>query len=353
MTDQAITTGVGQAGGQPNKAGHTVFAVLLSISFCHLLNDMMQSLLPAIYPQLKVDFGLSFGQIGLVTLAYQMTASILQPIVGFVADKRPTPLALPGGNPVLAGGASSSSPSPTAIRCCSWAPACWGWARRCSTPSPRASPAWLPGGRFGLAQSLFQVGGNAGQALGPLAAALVVVRYGQSSLAFFAPPGPALLRDPVERRPVVQAPRPGAPGGRAEAGGPGRDPESQGGRRHRRATGPGVLQVLLPGQHHQLLHLLPDREVPPVGGVGPAAPLRLPRRGGGGDDRRRTDRGQVRAQIRDLVFGAGRAALHPAPAPRQPVLDRTPDGDHRPDPGLGLSPPSWCSARSWRPARSG
>src|ERR1700753_2519170 len=74
----------------------TVFSVILAISFCHLLNDMMQSLLPAIYPNLKADFGLSFGQVGLVTLAYQITASLLQPLVGLYADKRPAPLALPG-----------------------------------------------------------------------------------------------------------------------------------------------------------------------------------------------------------------------------------------------------------------
>ena len=74
----------------------TAFAVILAISFCHLLNDMMQSLLPAIYPNLKANFGLSFGQVGLVTLAYQVTASLLQPLVGLWADRRPTPMALPG-----------------------------------------------------------------------------------------------------------------------------------------------------------------------------------------------------------------------------------------------------------------
>src|SRR5580704_3910564 len=79
------------------RAEHTVFAVILAVSVCHLLNDMMQSLLPAIYPNLKADFGLSFGQIGIVSLVYQLTASILQPLVGIYADRRPTPLALPGG----------------------------------------------------------------------------------------------------------------------------------------------------------------------------------------------------------------------------------------------------------------
>src|ERR1700729_4612009 len=87
-----------QSTGRPlGRTDHTVFAVILAISFCHLLNDMMQSLLPAIYPDLKADLGLSFGQVGIITLVYQMTASILQPLVGLYADRRPTPLALPGG----------------------------------------------------------------------------------------------------------------------------------------------------------------------------------------------------------------------------------------------------------------
>jgi FSR family fosmidomycin resistance protein-like MFS transporter len=79
------------------RSSGTVFSVIVAISFCHLLNDMMQSLLPAIYPGLKSGLGLSFGQIGLVTLVYQLTASILQPMIGLYADKRPTPMALPGG----------------------------------------------------------------------------------------------------------------------------------------------------------------------------------------------------------------------------------------------------------------
>src|SRR5689334_16782687 len=80
-----------------SRRDNTVFAVLIAISFCHLLNDMMQSLLPAIYPNLKLQFGLSFVQVGLVTFSYQITASLLQPLVGLYADRRPMPLALPGG----------------------------------------------------------------------------------------------------------------------------------------------------------------------------------------------------------------------------------------------------------------
>jgi len=167
------------------RADPIVFGVIFAISFCHLLNDMMQSLLPAIYPGLKAGFHLDFGQIGLITLAYQITASILQPLVGLYADRRPTPLALPGGTlfslaglvvlsvahayPVLLVGASLLGVGSSVFH-----------------PESSRVARMASGGRHGLAQSLFQVGGNAGQALGPLAAALVVVRWGQSSLAFFA-----------------------------------------------------------------------------------------------------------------------------------------------------------------------
>jgi FSR family fosmidomycin resistance protein-like MFS transporter len=171
-----------------SRAAHserTVFAVIVAVSCCHLLNDMMQALLPAIYPSLKVDFGLTFGQVGIVTLAYQVTASILQPLVGLYADRRPTPLALPGGTlfsligllvlsvahnyGVLLLGASLLGVGSSVFH-----------------PESSRVVRMAAGGRHGLAQSLFQVGGNVGSALGPLAAALVVVRWGQSSLAFFA-----------------------------------------------------------------------------------------------------------------------------------------------------------------------
>jgi FSR family fosmidomycin resistance protein-like MFS transporter len=163
----------------------TAFGVIFAISFCHLLNDMMQSLLPAIYPDLKVDFGLTFGQIGLVTLSYQITASLLQPLIGLYADRRPTPLALPGGTLFsLAGLAvlSIAHSYPVLL-----AGACLlGVGSSVFHPESSRVARMAAGGRHGLAQSLFQVGGNAGQALGPLAAALIVVRYGQSSLAAFA-----------------------------------------------------------------------------------------------------------------------------------------------------------------------
>jgi FSR family fosmidomycin resistance protein-like MFS transporter len=164
---------------------HTVFAVILAVSFCHLLNDMMQALLPAIYPNLKADFGLSFGQVGIVTLVYQITASILQPLVGLYADRRPTPLALPGGTLFsLAGLMVLSVAHDYAVLLVG--ASLLGVGSSVFHPESSRVVRMAAGGRHGLAQSLFQVGGNVGQALGPLAAALVVVRWGQSSLAFFA-----------------------------------------------------------------------------------------------------------------------------------------------------------------------
>ena len=166
-------------------ADATVFGVILAISFCHLLNDMMQSLLPAIYPDLKADFGLSFGQVGIVTLVYQMTASILQPLVGLYADRHPTPLALPGGTLFSLGGLvvlALAHSYPILLV----GAALLGVGSSVFHPESSRVARMASGGRHGLAQSLFQVGGNTGQALGPLAAALVVVRWGQSSVALFA-----------------------------------------------------------------------------------------------------------------------------------------------------------------------
>src|ERR1700678_3179984 len=177
---------LGQSAGRAlGRADHTVFAVILAISFCHLLNDMMQSLLPAIYPNLKADFGLSFGQIGLVSLVYQLTASILQPLVGLYADRRPTPLALPGGTLFSLAGLLVLSIAHSYVVLLVGA-SLLGVGSSVFHPESSRVARIAAGGRHGLAQSLFQVGGNIGKSLGPLAAALVVVRWGQSSLAFFA-----------------------------------------------------------------------------------------------------------------------------------------------------------------------
>jgi FSR family fosmidomycin resistance protein-like MFS transporter len=168
----------------------TTFIVLFAISFCHLLNDMMQALLPAIYPTLKAQFHLSFTQIGLVTLAFQCTASLLQPGVGFIADKRPMPYSLPVGMvSTLAGLALLSVAGSYAMLLLS---ACLiGIGSSVFHPESSRVARMASGGRHGLAQSLFQVGGNTGSALGPLTAALLVATYGQRSIIWYA--GVALL----------------------------------------------------------------------------------------------------------------------------------------------------------------
>ena len=163
----------------------TAFGVIVAISICHLLNDMMQSLLPAIYPALKQDLGLTVAQIGLITFVYQVTGSVLQPLIGSLSDRRALPLALPGG-PVF---------SLVGLAVLSIAHNFWivmlgavllGMGSAVFHPEASRVARMAAGRRHGLSQSIFQVGGNFGSALGPLAAALVVVRWGQSSLVFFA-----------------------------------------------------------------------------------------------------------------------------------------------------------------------
>ncbi len=163
----------------------TAFAVLSALSFCHLLNDMMQSLLPAMYPILKSGLQLDFGQIGFVTLAYQLTASVLQPLIGLYTDRRPTPYALAFGMGFTLAGLvllSIASTFPMLLA----AAAIVGLGSSVFHPESSRVARLASGGRHGLAQSLFQVGGNAGSAIGPLAAAFIVLPNGQGSVAWFA-----------------------------------------------------------------------------------------------------------------------------------------------------------------------
>ena len=186
-------TAPGQAGGHltEKEVGHamdpgrTVFGIVLAISFCHMLNDMMQSLLTAIYPTLKAGFNLTFTQIGLVSLVYQVTASLLQPLVGLYADRRAVPLALPGGTLFTLLGLVVIGLAPAYSIVLAGA-ALLGVGSSVFHPESSRVARMAAGRRYGLAQSLFQVGGNVGGALGPLVAAIVVVRYGRSSLAVFA-----------------------------------------------------------------------------------------------------------------------------------------------------------------------
>jgi FSR family fosmidomycin resistance protein-like MFS transporter len=168
----------------------TLFPVLLAVSFCHLLNDLIQSLLPAIYPILKDGYALSFAQIGYITLAFQLTASLLQPVVGLYTDRRPVPFSLPVGmGCTLAGLLLLSAAGSFGLLLV--AAGLVGLGSSVFHPEAARVARAASGGRYGLAQSVFQVGGNAGAALGPLAAAFVVLRFGQGSIAWFS--GVALL----------------------------------------------------------------------------------------------------------------------------------------------------------------
>jgi FSR family fosmidomycin resistance protein-like MFS transporter len=168
--------------GAPEK---TAFRVLAAISFCHLLNDMVQSLLPALYPILKESFRLSFSDIGLITLTFQVTASLLQPVVGFYTDRKPIPYSLACGMGLTLAGLLllSTAPSFAALLL---AAALVGLGSAVFHPESSRVARIASGGQHGLAQSLFQVGGNAGSSLGPLLAAFIVVPRGQSSVAWFS-----------------------------------------------------------------------------------------------------------------------------------------------------------------------
>ncbi len=167
------------------RAQRTVYSVLGAISFTHLLNDMIQSLILAIYPMLKDNFSLSFAQIGLITLTYQITASLLQPLVGSYTDKHPKPYSLPVGMGFTLSGLLLMSVAPN-FGVLLVAAALVGCGSSVFHPESSRVARMASGGKHGLAQSLFQVGGNAGSSLGPLLAALIVIPHGQRSIAWFS-----------------------------------------------------------------------------------------------------------------------------------------------------------------------
>ncbi len=169
----------------PDRPPETTFAVIGALSFCHLLNDLIQSLVPAIYPILKEAYRLDFGQIGLITLTFQLTASLLQPAVGFYTDRRPQPFSLVIGMGCTLLGllclAATSSFGGILLGA-----GLIGTGSSVFHPEASRIARTASGGRHGLAQSLFQVGGNLGQASGPLLAAFIVVPRGQGSLVWFS-----------------------------------------------------------------------------------------------------------------------------------------------------------------------
>ena len=178
------TTGIQKSIAVARVARATVFPILLSISFSHLLNDSIQSLIPSIYPVVKKTFQLSFAQVGLITFTFQLTASLLQPFVGYYTDRNPKPFSLAIGMSFTLAGLiflSFSNSFGTILLSVGLI----GVGSSIFHPEASKVAYMASGGKRGLAQSIFQVGGNAGSALGPLLAAIIVVPYGRSHILYF------------------------------------------------------------------------------------------------------------------------------------------------------------------------
>jgi FSR family fosmidomycin resistance protein-like MFS transporter len=182
MATQRLAPPAAELAQQPAR---TAFTVLAAISFCHFLNDMMQSLIPAVYPILKIAYHLTFAQIGLIALVANLTASLLQPAVGLFTDRRPTPYSLPIGMASTLVGLLLLARAPN-LGAILLSVACVGIGSAVFHPESSRVARMASGGQHGLAQSLFQVGGNAGASAGPLLAAFIVLPGGQGSIAWFS-----------------------------------------------------------------------------------------------------------------------------------------------------------------------
>lgn len=183
-TSPAAVEAAPPGAGSGTDAGQTVYTMIGAVAVAHLINDLIQAVIPAIYPIIKDSYGLSFTQIGLITLSYQITASLLQPAIGLSTDRRPRPFLLPIGMTITLLGtlllsmAHGFLPIVGSVMLV-------GLGSAIFHPEGSRVARMASGGKFGLAQSTFQVGGNSGSALGPLLAAAIVVPYGQSHVAWF------------------------------------------------------------------------------------------------------------------------------------------------------------------------
>ncbi|GAA3614392.1 MAG: MFS transporter [Gibbsiella quercinecans] len=182
MTDRSESSGLC---AQRSALKGTAYPILGAISVSHLLNDMIQSLILAIYPMLQSEFSLSFVQIGMITLTYQLTASLLQPLIGYYTDKHPQPYSLPIGMGFTLTGLLLMAFAQT-FPLVLLAAALVGTGSSVFHPESSRVARMASGGRHGLAQSLFQVGGNFGSSLGPLLAALIIAPYGKGNVAWFS-----------------------------------------------------------------------------------------------------------------------------------------------------------------------
>jgi FSR family fosmidomycin resistance protein-like MFS transporter len=186
-TDIVETAPAPTAPAPLSAASKALFRVLAAVSFCHLINDMVQSLLPSIYPILKSSFRLDFTHLGLLTLTYQITASLLQPVIGTFTDRRPVTYALPIGMAFNLLGLVLLALAPS-FGWLLFAASMIGIGAAIFHPESSRIARMASGGKHGFAQSFFQVGGNTGSAIGPLLAALIVLPHGQKGMAWFTIP---------------------------------------------------------------------------------------------------------------------------------------------------------------------
>lgn len=185
ISEETLVAPVVVSGIAEKAAAGPAYIVLGGISFSHFLNDTMQSLIPSVYPILKENYALDFAQIGMITLAFQVTASLLQPVVGYVTDSKPQPFSLAVGMGSTFVGLLLLSVAHSYAMILV-AAALIGLGSAVFHPESARIARMASGGRYGFAQSVFQVGGNFGAAMGPLLAALIIVPFGQPSIAWFS-----------------------------------------------------------------------------------------------------------------------------------------------------------------------
>lgn len=185
ISEETLVAPVVVSGVAEKAAAGPAYIVLGGISFSHFLNDTMQSLIPSVYPILKENYALDFAQIGMITLAFHVTASLLQPVVGYVTDSKPQPFSLAVGMGSTFVGLLLLSVAHSYAMILV-AAALIGLGSAVFHPESARIARMASGGRYGFAQSVFQVGGNFGAAMGPLLAALIIVPFGQPSIAWFS-----------------------------------------------------------------------------------------------------------------------------------------------------------------------
>ena len=296
--------------GNPTVTESTVYYVLVICCISHFLNDMIQSIIPSIYPILKDKFDFSFAQIGIITLVFQMTSSILQPFTGLSADRHPRPYALSVGMCFTLAGLLMLSFAENYLLIL-LAVSVVGFGSSMFHPTASRVAQLASGGKKSLAQSIFQVGGNGGSALGPLLAALIILPFGQHAISWFAIA--ALLAALIMVRLgawykarlqyAVKHPR---------------KAEVLNTHISRRAKYGALLILIL---HHELLHVLPHRQVRRLGAGFADMPLRVPRRLRHRHARRRRVWRPLRTQVRDMVLHPWCGSVRHRHALRQSDVD--------------------------------